>query len=208
MHMELCEQAEPTLKLWCGHTPVIWCSIHTTKFLNVEVEMDNETGPFAQMFKFDSPAAIWRFWNWLPITLLWPILVTMALLDIGFSWITLSVMVICGTVICVAYYILRNVLVSKGAAKSDLDAISKGIGLSVAATAAVGGGITFVTMLSVMLFANAIGVYETFVNETNLVLQFVIANVIVASAAFIGWRLKGRYVHEKYVPNPIGTESQ
>ena len=207
MHMELCEQAEPSLKLWCGH-PVIWCSIHTTKFLNVEVEMANETGPFAQMFKFDSPAAIWRFWNWLPITLLWPILVTMALLDIGFSWITLSVMVSCGTVICVAYYILRNVLVSKGAAKSDLDAISKGIGRSSAATALIGGLIAVVTMISISFFTKTIGVYETFVNETNLIMQFVVAFTIGAISVYIGWRFKGRDVYENYVPNPIGTESQ
>lgn len=170
--------------------------------------MNKQPGLIAQVFRFDSPAEIWRFWNWVHVLALWPFLITIGLLDVGSSLTGLGVVVTCGIVIAVAYYTLRNWLVSKGAPKDELDAISKGICRSAGATALIGGLIVMVPMVSVSMFTKALEVYETFLNETNLIMHFVIANVIVALSAFIGWRLKGRKLYEKYVPKPNNGESR
>ena len=120
----------------------------------------------------------------------------------------LGVLVIYVTAFTIAYYTLRNRLVSDGAPRDELDAISKGIARSSGATAAIGGSIAVVTLLSISIFTNAIGVYQTFANETNLIMQFVIAITIVSISIYIGWRFKGRDVYEKYVPKPVGGESR
>lgn len=170
--------------------------------------MNIQPGPIAKVFRFDSPAAIWKFMNWLPLLLLLPFVVTIALLDIGFSWIRLGVTVICGVVVCIAYYILRNLLVSKGAARRDLDAISKGIGRSTAATALIGGLVFVVAFALISIFTKATGTYEAFVNETNLVMQFVIGLTMIVMSVYLGWKIKGRKVYEKYLPKPVVGESQ
>lgn len=164
--------------------------------------------PIALGFKLDSPAAIWKFVNWLPLILVWPFCVFMVLLDTSFSWTRLGVIVICGTVICIAYYVLRNALVAKGAAKSDLDAISKGIGRSSVATILIAVPIFGVTLISLSMFAGALGFGNTFDNGLPVIAQIAISLFLMAACAFIGWGLKGRKVYEKYVSKLNVGESQ
>lgn len=170
--------------------------------------MNKQSRPIVQVFGFDSPVAIWKFMNWLPVLLIWPLLLTIVLLDVGFSWIGLGVLVVCWATIFSAYYIVRSVLISRGATKSDLDAISNGVCRSCGATALIGVPIALVTLASVSLFTKAIGTYEAFVNETNLVMQFLITVTIFVVPAYIGWRIKGRSVYEKHLPEPAVGESQ
>lgn len=187
---------------------MFWCSIHAVKFLVDKANMNKQTRPIAQVFRFDSPFAIWKFMNWLPVLLIWPYLLVTALLDVGFSWIGLGGFFVCWATIFTAYYILRSVLISRGAVKSDLDAISNGVCRSCGASALIGVPIALATLVSISLFTKAIGTYEAFVNETNLIVQFLIAVTIVVVSAYIGWRIKGRSVYEKHLPEPASVGSK
>lgn len=146
--------------------------------------------------------------NWLPLILVWPFLVFFVLFEPPFSWLTIGAIVVCATVICIAYYVLRNALVSKGAATSELDAISKGIKRSSAVTILIAVPIFAVTLVSISLLAGALGFRDTFDYGLHVTAQIAISLSVMAAAAFLGWRLKGRKVYEKYIPKLNGGETQ
>ncbi len=104
-----------------------------------------------------------------------------------------------GILICIAYFSLRHFLVSKGAAKSDLDAIARGIGRSFVFTLLIGGAVLLALLGAIVVSANLIGVWDTIAHGLHVTAEIAICMSIVAASSYIGWRLKGKSVYEKCI---------
>ncbi len=166
--------------------------------------MNKQPGTIAQAVKSNSLIETWTLVNWVPALVFFSILFVGAALDTVLDvpssvyYLGVGIFVVCTIPYIISYYALRNVLVSTGVAKGDLDAISKGMGRSIAFTGLVAMPV-FIAIIGVMAgAAKLLGFWDTFTHGLHAITQIAISLSLIVVSAFAGWMLKGRSVYEKY----------
>ncbi len=176
--------------------------------------MNNQSGLSEQAPKQDTSLAIWA-WSLWPWPLLVPVSLGLSPLDIpipGASNIFMDILVkwacalAVGIPIFFAYKTLRRVLVSKGAAKGDLDAVTIGVISSTGFTALIAFPTGFALLGATLIAVKLLGFWDTFNQEMPVTTELAFSVFWVAVPTYIGWRLKGKSVYEKCI-RQLGTAS-
>ena len=172
--------------------------------------MNEQSGPSEQAPKLDTLLSIWASVLWSALVLVVPVNIGLTPLEFPFS-MSLLVKGICATalviLIIIGYFALRHILVSKGAAKSELDAVSKGIGRSFVFTALIAFPTGFALLGATLISVKLLGFWDTFGNDLHVTMELAICMLWVAVPTYIGWRLKGKSVYEECIRQLGATSS-
>lgn len=147
------------------------------------------------MLKLDTPNSVWKFCNLslplalLPFLVLVPLVEGVGLIVVGGSCVALVILMI------IVYRIVRNVLLSRGIPRSDLDAMSKAISRASAAAIAVAIPLMLVEVYMLNGLTTMFGVYDTFAYGLNFVTKFGIGLIVLALPLYIGWLAWGKRVY-------------
>lgn len=155
------------------------------------------------VMKSNSPVDNWRFATWsFSISFL---ACSFLLIGSAFTlhWIFLSISIVGGISLLVSFFVLRNALVAMGADRKQLDAIWKQSAFSFGALVLVALPVYVLVMAIGIGIIKLIGLGFTETNALILTTAVALSFICLLVSAFVGWRILGRKVFNKYayIPN-------
>ncbi len=193
MHLHF-QLVQPATSQWAELLHSFMVDVHSTQSIRIALnkKLNKHPGPFALFRKLDAPLGAWA-WSMWALVLVGPIL-------LGFMSVQgIDHKVGIGLLVFLAFWVLRSVLVSKGAVKSDLNAITKGIGLSFVFTFLIASLLFLALLGSFVITLELLGVWDTYYYVVPLGAQIAIFLTLIGVPLLVGWRLKGRSVFRKHI---------